>query len=35
MNKEDLKCKPKKQSYKIKKERPPKEPTLKLPRECR
>jgi hypothetical protein len=34
MNNGKLKYKQKKQSYKIEKERPPKEPTFKLPREC-
>jgi hypothetical protein len=34
MNNGEPKYKPKKQSYKIKKERQPKEPTFKLPREC-
>jgi hypothetical protein len=35
MNNEEFKRKPKRQSYKIVKERPPKQPTFKLPPECR
>jgi hypothetical protein len=34
MNNRELKYKPKKQSYKIEKEQPPKEPTFKLLHEC-
>jgi hypothetical protein len=34
MNNGKQKCKPKRQSFKIVKERPPKQPTFELPREC-
>jgi hypothetical protein len=34
MNNGEQKCKRKRQSYKTEKERPPKEPVVKLPWEC-